>query len=167
MTTDQVVSRVRRRLPGPSRTDVRHVIGVVLRTLAERLPAGEAALLASALPPTLAQHMREVTRPGSDDLVARIARDCGTNLTTAERYARAVLAAAAELVPDGVLYRVQLPLADDVRALFPTPVTAVGREAPAPAPMPSTSRAASSTSTAGTSVTNGSRWPQPSPGRAG
>jgi uncharacterized protein (DUF2267 family) len=167
VTTVQVVTGVRRRLPGRSRVDARHVVGVVLRTLAERLPAGEAALLASALPPTLAQHMRDPARPGSTELVAGIAGDCGTNLTTAERYARAVLAAVAEFVPDGVLYRVQLPLPDDVRALFPTPVTAVGREAPAPTPVPSTSRAASSTSAAGTSVTNGSRWSQPSPGRCG
>ena len=165
--TVQVVTRVRRRLPERSRADVRHVVRAVLRHLGGRLPAGEAALLAAALPPTLAQHVRNPARWASDDLPARVARECGTSATTAERYARAVLAAVAECVPGGVIYKVQLPLPDEIRALFPTPIAAVGDDGRAAAPAPSRSAAASSTSATGTSVTNGSRWSQPSPGREG
>lgn|GEM_PF-1834538 len=116
----------------------------VLRTLVELLPDGEAALLVDALPPLLAMAARPDPehRPDRDgtadgagagaperfdaaELVRRIRRRTGrydTDDRTVRDGVRSALDRIAGYCPAGVLYRVQLPLPDDVRELFPPSV---------------------------------------------
>lgn len=114
----------------------------VLRTLVERLPSGEAALLVDALPPLLAMAGRPdpdgAAAPAlfdADELVRRVRRRTG-EYDADERTVRAGIRSAvgriAGFCPAGVLYRVQLPLPDDIRELFPQPVRvhAAGTAAP-------------------------------------
>jgi uncharacterized protein (DUF2267 family) len=115
----------------------------VLRTLVDRLPSGEAALLVDALPPLLAMAGRPdpdgADTPelfDADELVRRVRRRTGEH-DADERTVRAAIRSAlgriAGFCPAGVLYRVQLPLPDDIRELFPQPVRvhAAGTAAPA------------------------------------
>ncbi|MDG4763423.1 DUF2267 domain-containing protein [Solwaraspora sp. WMMD406] len=119
----------------------------VLRTVVEHLPAGEAALLVDALPPLLTMAVRpdpDATRDrtinpdpdattdtstsstlGATRLIHEVRRRTGLHELDAETVRRDVVATLERitgLVPAGVLYRVQLPLGDDVRELFPQPV---------------------------------------------
>ncbi|WFE25326.1 DUF2267 domain-containing protein [Solwaraspora sp. WMMD791] len=107
----------------------------VLRTLVEALPAGEAALLVDALPPLLAIAARPDDHAdhgdqGSDqvelvELVRRVRRRTATydlDDDAVREEIRAALGRVAGHCPAGLLYRLQLPLPDDVRALFPEPV---------------------------------------------
>lgn len=110
----------------------------VLRTLVEALPAGEAALLVDALPPLLAIAARPDGHAGPGDrgdqgsdptdqgeLVRRVRRRTATydlDDDAVREEIRAALGRVAGHCPAGLLYRVQLPLPDDVRALFPQPV---------------------------------------------
>ncbi|MFV2012454.1 MULTISPECIES: DUF2267 domain-containing protein [unclassified Micromonospora] len=114
----------------------------VLRTLVELLPDGEAALLVDALPPLLAMAARPAPehRPDPDrrpdpeqrperfdaaELVRRVRRRTGrydADDRTVRDGVRSALDRVVGYCPAGVLYRVQLPLPDDVRKLFPPPV---------------------------------------------
>jgi len=101
----------------------------VLRTLAERLPAGEAALLADALPPLLglaARPERQVTQRFDAAEVLRRVRDraglAGVPDAVTRREVSTALHRIAGYCPAAVLYRVQLPLPDDIRGLFPKAV---------------------------------------------
>jgi len=108
----------------------------VLRTLVELLPDGEAALLVDALPPLLAMAARPDPdhRPDPEhrperfdaaELVRRVRRRTArydADDRTVRDGVRSALDRVAGYCPAGVLYRVQLPLPDDVRKLFPPPV---------------------------------------------
>ncbi|MFV2083578.1 DUF2267 domain-containing protein [Micromonospora sp. LOL_021] len=114
----------------------------VLRTLVELLPDGEAALLVDALPPLLAmaarpdpgyradpEHRadpgRRPERFDAAELVRRVRRRTGrydADDRAVRDGVRTALDRIAGYCPAGVLYRVQLPLPDDVRELFPLPV---------------------------------------------
>lgn len=102
----------------------------VLRTLVELLPDGEAALLVDALPPLLAMAARpdpehRPERFDAAELVRRVRRRTGrydADDRTVREGVRTALDRIAGYCPAGVLYRVQLPLPDDVRELFPLPV---------------------------------------------
>ncbi|ROO52159.1 uncharacterized protein (DUF2267 family) [Micromonospora sp. Llam0] len=108
----------------------------VLRTLVELLPDGEAALLVDALPPLLAMAARPDPEHRTDpnhrperfdaaELVRRVRRRTGrydTDDRAVRDGVRTALDRIAGYCPAGVLYRVQLPLPDDVRELFPPPV---------------------------------------------
>lgn len=127
--------RVHRRLPGePDRAE--EVVRAVLHELGEHLPAGEAALLAAELSPPLRRYLRHPGPPSTwDDQVAaagdlpeQVARACRTDHASARRYTEAVLGAVADTASPAVLYRVQVALPDEVRALFPDPLPAVGTE---------------------------------------
>ncbi|MFY1635704.1 DUF2267 domain-containing protein [Solwaraspora sp. WMMB335] len=109
----------------------------VLRTLVERLPAGEAALLVDTLPPLLAIAARPdpdtgygldgepPARFGVAELIRRVRRRTA-RYDDDDQAVRCEIAATLHRIagycPDGLLYRVQLPLPDDIRELFPQPV---------------------------------------------
>lgn len=163
--TSQLVECVRRRLPRCGRDRATRITSVVLRALGERLPAGEAALLAAALPPSLGADVRHSGPPSTWDgprdgrPLGRIALRCGTDEETALVYARAVVDTVAHVVPDGVLYRVQLALPDELRAWFPVPLAAV----PPRTGPPRRSSDSWTTSATGMSSTNDTWWSQPEP----
>lgn len=104
----------------------------VLRTLVERLPSGEAALLVDALPPLLAMAGRpdpdSAGGPATfdaDELIRRVRRRAArydADDRTVRDEVRSALDRIAGYCPAGVLYRVQLPLPDDIRELFPDPI---------------------------------------------
>ncbi|WFE23143.1 DUF2267 domain-containing protein [Solwaraspora sp. WMMD937] len=108
----------------------------VLRTLVELLPDGEAALLVDALPPLLAMAARpdpdhrpdpehQPERFDAAELVRRVRRRTArydADDRTVRDGVRSALDRVVGYCPAGVLYRVQLPLPDDVRKLFPPPV---------------------------------------------
>ncbi|WP_326551120.1 DUF2267 domain-containing protein [Micromonospora sp. NBC_01813] len=101
----------------------------VLRTLVERLPSGEAALLVDALPPLLAMAGRpdpdSTDLPATfdaDELIRRVRRRAArydADDRTVRDEVRSALDRIGGYCPAGVLYRVQLPLPDDIRELFP------------------------------------------------
>jgi uncharacterized protein (DUF2267 family) len=117
----------------------------VLRTVVERLPSGEAAVLVDALPPLLAMAGRPdpdgADTPelfDADELVRRVRRRTGeydADERTVRAGIRAALGRIAGFCPAAVRYRVQLPLPDDIRELFPESVRvhAAGTAAPATA----------------------------------
>ncbi|MEV1287793.1 DUF2267 domain-containing protein [Micromonospora sp. NPDC049679] len=111
------------------RTTVWQMEQAVLRTLAERLPSGEAALLAGALPPALAPNAQAdgptPQRFDAAELLRRVRARAGLR-GAADDEVRDGVAATLErllvLCPAAVLYKVQVPLPDDIRGLFPEPV---------------------------------------------
>jgi uncharacterized protein (DUF2267 family) len=115
------------------RATIDSYVAAVLRTLGELLPAGEAALLADALPPALGAPLRHPGPPTAWDeqhehfdaaeLLRRVHRRVGRRVARGpgdvERRVREVLAFVTNACPQAVLYRVQVQLPDDVRSLFP------------------------------------------------
>ncbi|MFS8479136.1 MAG: DUF2267 domain-containing protein [Micromonosporaceae bacterium] len=121
MSVDSLVAGVRRRLDSSGADgDYAQAVGVlrtVLRVVGEHLPAGEAALLAAALPDEVAPEVRHPGPPSTWDgarsrtpLLAELAARLGTDEPTAQRRLAAVLDALAEAVPLGVLYRAEVAL---------------------------------------------------------
>ena len=111
--------RGRRLDSGGADGDYAQAVGVlrtVLRVIGEHLPAGEAALLAAALPTRSRPRYATPGPPSTWDgarsqppLLAELAARLGTDEPTAQRVA-AVLDALAEAVPLGVLYRAEVAL---------------------------------------------------------
>ncbi|MFC0528963.1 DUF2267 domain-containing protein [Phytohabitans kaempferiae] len=133
--SDLITAHVRPHLkPGDERAEADTIVHAVLRALGDRLPAGEAALLADGLPAPLRPYMRHPSALSTaddgprnrEDPLTRIAAACDTDEVDARRYARAVFAELAATVPPGAVYDAQVQLPDDVRELFPEPVRSVG-----------------------------------------
>ncbi|SDZ38935.1 Uncharacterized conserved protein, DUF2267 family [Micromonospora pattaloongensis] len=111
------------------RTTVWQLEQAVLRTLAERLPAGEAALLATALPPAWAR-AAEVDNPtaqrfDSVEFLKRVRTRAGLRGAADDEVRDDAMFALDQvllLCPSAVLHRVQQPLPDDIRGLFPEAV---------------------------------------------
>ena len=121
VSMDDLVAGVRRRLdggrPGAGHAEAIGTLRTVLRVVGEHLPAGEAALLAAALPDEVAPEVRHPGPPSTWDgsrsrepLLADLAARLRTDEPTARRRLEAVLDALAEAVPLGVLYRAEVAL---------------------------------------------------------
>lgn len=119
MTAERLVADVRGRLPAVERGRAATVLFAALGVLGEHLPAGEAALLAAALPDDVAPVVRHPGPPSAWDgerrrtpLVADLAARLGIDEPTARRQLDAVLDTLAGAVPQGVLYRAEVALPD-------------------------------------------------------
>lgn len=121
VSMEELVAGVRRRLdgdrPGAGHAEATGTLRAVLRVIGEHLPAGEAALLAAALPDEVAPEVRHPGPPSTWDggrsrtpLLADLAARLRTDEATARHSLDAVLDALADAVPLGVLYRAEVAL---------------------------------------------------------
>lgn len=117
VTSERLVAGVRGRLPAAERWRAETTLFAALSALGQHLPAGEAALLAAALPDDVAPVVRHPGPPSSWDgerrrtpVLADLAARLGTDEPTARRRLVAVLDTLADAVPHGVLYRAEVAL---------------------------------------------------------
>jgi len=121
LTYDGVL-RLVQEAAGTDRSGAELVAHAVLTTLAERIAEGEAQDLAAQLPPELAPWV--ATKGGAegfdvDEFLRRIAERAGTDVSGAERYARAVFLALAQAVTTDELADVAAELSKDYAPLLP------------------------------------------------
>lgn len=127
MNFDEFTGEVQNRLELPGTGETVRAIRATLTTLSERLEAGEAQDLASALPMEIDRYLLEADsgqRFDWDEFVDRVwereEMEDPSDRADAAYHARAILAVVAEAVPTGELedVRAQLPADEDWDELF-------------------------------------------------
>jgi uncharacterized protein (DUF2267 family) len=113
----RLLRRLQERLGWPDGAQARRALRCVLHAIGERIPAGEAALLAAELPDELGAQLRHPGPPSSwggplvrSDLVRAVAAGFGTDTRTAKRMIHAVLDTLGEVTSPAVVYRVRIAL---------------------------------------------------------
>ncbi|MEV0638387.1 DUF2267 domain-containing protein [Streptomyces sp. NPDC050619] len=133
MRHDELIGKVQALAHLPDRGSTERATQSVLRTLAERLPAGLAEHMAAQLPEGLAAYVRETTasaardgRPSSTgepfDLTVfagRVAGRAGTTEDAALQYCAAVLEVLDAAVSPEVMGKLADALPADIRGLLP------------------------------------------------
>ncbi|WP_433618506.1 DUF2267 domain-containing protein [Dactylosporangium sp. CA-139114] len=119
MDADRFLAIVRREAELPDSAAARDAVRAVFVTLSERLMAGVIQRLRAHLPDELAQDLRpQPHQPfDADEFLRRVAERAGSDVATAERYAKAVFLALSRALEPEDLKAVLSELSKDFRPL--------------------------------------------------
>ncbi len=127
MKHDAFIGHVTDRAKLSSRGDALTATRATLETLAERIPADEAADLGAQLPEEIGRFLKGSSPKGerfdSDEFIERVAKRANVDVPTATFQVRAVLDVVQEAASEGQIAQVRDALPEDYQRLFTAGVT--------------------------------------------